>query len=190
MDHLSLTLVYRFGLVLASKGYRSGDIAMQVVSTLARYARLSVVERYLRQVEDASRNYDSKRDIDTPSDLLSGAYSLAIRTFALGGKDAAALALTSTARSRGIHIPDFTLNMVAKRALDRQTAMDRIRAAYASWNVQDTTSHLVSIERNVIATEHAASRHRGAGSPSSYATRRHAITHAPPSPHALHTFMA
>lgn len=187
MDHLNLTLVYRFGLVLASKGYYSGNAARQVVSTLARYARLSVVERYLHEVEDASRIYLSKKGTVPPSELLAGAYGLAIRTVALGGKDEAALDLISMAQSRGIHISDFTLNIVAKHAPDRQMVVARIRAVYPSWILQDTNPPPVSVECETTPEEYSvdiavlAARLR---------SLRTAIrSPSPPSPHALHNFI-
>lgn len=187
MDHLNLSLVYHFGLVLVSKGYYSGDAAMQVVSTLARYAQSSVVGRYLREVEEASRDYHLKKDIVQPSDLLTGTYSLAIRTVALGGKGEAALDLISTAQSRGIRISDFTLNIVAKHAPHRQMVIDRIRAVYPLWTLRDTNSHPVSVDCGTIPTGRS-------GDIVVLAARLRSLRHAmrspsPPSPHALHSFI-
>ena len=143
MDHLNLNLVYRFGLVLASKGYYSGNAAMQVVSTLARYAPLPVAEKYLREIEDISQDYHMEKGTVPPLDLLVGAYSLSIRTVALAGKGEAALGLISTAHSRGIHVSDFTLNIAANHTPDRHKATDQIRALYPAWTVQ---AHPVSVE--------------------------------------------
>jgi hypothetical protein len=187
MDHLNLTLVHRFGLVLASKGYYSGDAARQVVSTLARYAQLSVVERYLCQVEDASRDYHSKKSTVPPSDLLAAEYSLSIRTVTLAGKDDAALRLISIAQSRGIHISNFTLNIVAKHAPDRQMVIDCIRTVYPSWTPQDTDARPVAVECETIPAGHSADV-------AVLAARLRSLRIAlrssfPPSPHALHNFI-
>ncbi|KAG6377521.1 hypothetical protein JVT61DRAFT_15331 [Boletus reticuloceps] len=187
MDHLNLTLVYRFGFVLASKGYYSGDAAMQVVSTLARYARLSVVERYLRQVEDASRDYHSNKDTTPPSDLLAGAYNLSIRTVALGGKAEAALALISVAQLRGMQISDFTLNIVAKHAPERQLVIDRIRTMYPSWTLRDIDADPVTVECKAIPVGQTADI-------TVLAARLRSLRIAlrspsPPSPHALYSFI-
>ncbi|KAH0835948.1 hypothetical protein J3R83DRAFT_9873 [Lanmaoa asiatica] len=187
MDHLNLTLVYRFGLVLASKGYYSGNAAMQVVSTLARYTQLSVVGRYLREAENASQGYHSKKGTVPPSDLLSDAYSLAVRTVALGGKGEAALSLISVAQSRGIHISDFTLNIVAKHAPDQQMVIDRIRAVYPSWSLQDTNSHSVRVKCETIPAGHSADI---AVLAARLRSLRIAIrSPSPPSPRALHSFI-
>ena len=181
MDHLNLALVYRFGVVLAAKGYFSGDAARQVVATLARYARPSVVERYLCQVEDASREYHLKMGLDPPSDVLAGAYNLSIRTVALGGNGGAALGLVSAAHSRGIPISDFTLNMAAKHS---PAIIDRIRAMYPLWTLQDTVTPVmvesIPAERTADITVLAArlrSLRRALRSPS------------PPSPNVLHSFI-
>ncbi|KAF8137387.1 hypothetical protein EV363DRAFT_661059 [Boletus edulis] len=187
MDHLNLTLVYRFGLVLTSKGYYSGDAAVQVVSTLARYARLSVVERYLRQVEDASRDYHSNKGTVPPSDLLAGAYNLSIRTVALGGKAEAALALISVAQLRGIQISDFTLNIVAKHAPERQLVIDRIRTMYPSWTLGDIDADPVTVESKAIPVGQTADI-------TVLAARLRSLRIAlrspsPPSPRALYSFI-
>ena len=187
MDHLNLTLVYSFGLVLASKGYCSGGAAMQVVATLARYALPSVVERYLREVEDAARKYYSKMEMDPPSDLFAGAYNLSIRTVALGGKGDAALRLISRLHSRGIHISDFTLNIVAKHASDRQMVIEQIQAMYPSWTFQDTGARPVTMECETISESQTADI-------AELAARLRALRNAlrspsPPSPHALQSFI-
>ncbi|KAG9313505.1 hypothetical protein JVU11DRAFT_5831 [Chiua virens] len=188
MDHLNLTLVYRFGLVLASKGYCSGGAAKQVVSTLARYAPLSVVERYLREVEDASRDYYLKKDIVLRSDALADAYSLCIRTVALRGNGDAALALISLAHSRGTRLPDFTLSIVAKLTSNQQTIKDQIRTMYPSWTMQDTT-HPAKVEFETISAVQStndiaalAARLRS--------LRMSLRSPSPPSPHALNSFLA
>ncbi|KAI9567485.1 hypothetical protein HD554DRAFT_968706 [Boletus coccyginus] len=186
MDHLNLPLVYHFGLVLASKGYYSGDAAMQVMSTLARYARLSVLEGYLRQVEDASRDYHLKTDTVPPSDLLADAYNLSVRTVALAGKGDAALGLILLAHSRGTHISDFTLSIVARHAPDRQMVIDRIRAVYPSWSLQDTDANPVIMACETIPAGHDADI-------AVLAARLRSLRIAlrspfPPSPRALHSF--
>ncbi|KAN0084316.1 hypothetical protein V8E55_007820 [Tylopilus felleus] len=187
MDHLNLSLVYRFGVVLASKGYCSGDAAMQVVSTLARYARPSVVARYLREAEDASKEYHSKTGTTPPSDELAGAYNVVIRTVVLGGQGEAAFGLISAAHSRGIRISDFTLNIVAKHAPDRQTVIDRIQAIYPSWTMQDTDAHPVTVPSETIPTEHTTDI--GVLAARLRALRVALRSPCPPSPHALHSFI-
>ena len=187
MDHLNLTLVRRFGLVLASKGYYSGNAARQAVSTLARYAQPSVVERYLCQVEGASRDYHLKKGTVPSSDLLAAEYSLSIRTVALAGKGDAALRLISIAQSRGIHISNFTLNIVATHTPDRQTVIDRIQVVYPSWTPQDTDARPVAVECETIPAGHSADV-------AVLAARLRSLRTAlrspfPPSPHALHSFI-
>ncbi|KAG8216792.1 hypothetical protein J3R82DRAFT_7039 [Butyriboletus roseoflavus] len=187
MDHLNLTLVYRFGLVLASKGYYSGKAAMQVVSTLARYTRLSVVERYLLEVEDASRDYLSKKGTVPPSELLAGAYNVAIRTVALAGKHEAAHYLISMAQPRRVHISSFTLEIVAKHAPDRQMATDRIRGMYPPRILQNTSTPSVSVKCKTIPAENSADI-------AVLAARLRSLRIAlrspfQPSPHALRSFV-
>lgn len=187
MDHLNLTLVYRFGLALASKGYYSGNAAMQVVGTLARYATLAVLERYLREIENASRSYHFKRDTVPPPDSLASAYSLSIRTVALCGKGEAALVLVSLAHSRGIRIPDFTLNIAAKQAPDPKLAIDRIRAVCPSWTMQDMNTRPIRVDCETIPAEHTADI---AVLAARLRSLRTAIrSSCPPSPRALHNFI-
>lgn len=186
-DYLNLVPVYSFGLILASKGYYSGNAAIQVVSTLARYAQPSVVERYLREIEDAARGYHLKQDTVPPSNLLVHAYSLSIRTVALGGKGEAALGLISMAHSRGIHIPDFTLNIVAKHAPDQKVAIDQIRALYPSWTMQDTNTRSVRVECKMIPAGQTANIAMLAARLRSLRTAMRSP--CPPSPHALRSFI-
>lgn len=186
-DHLNLPLVYRFGLVLASKGYYSDSAAMRVVSTLSRYAQTSVLEKYLREIEDTARDYHTKKGIVPPSDLLSSAYSLSIRTVALAGKGGAAFALISMAHSRGIHIPDFTLNIAVIHAPDPKVAMDKIRAVYPSWTMRDTNTYPVGEKDEPIPEGHTVEI---AGLAARLRSLRTAFRSSyPPSPHALRSFI-
>ncbi|KAG1745243.1 hypothetical protein EDB19DRAFT_1894443 [Suillus lakei] len=46
-NYLNISLIMRFGLVVASKGYIAGDAQLQVLSTLVRYASPATTERYI-----------------------------------------------------------------------------------------------------------------------------------------------
>ncbi|KIK95559.1 hypothetical protein PAXRUDRAFT_140370 [Paxillus rubicundulus Ve08.2h10] len=186
MDHLNLALVHRFGLVLASKGYYSGNVAMQVVATLARYARPLFVQNYLWELEDRARDYYSRRDRSLPADRFVAVYNLAARTHATAGKAEAALQLVSDARSRGVQISEFTLNIVAKHAPDRQHAIDHIRNIHPSWFMSDTVSP------NANASEGTPSGH--ANETMALAARLRYLRNAfrspsPPSPYVLQNFI-
>ncbi|KIJ58892.1 hypothetical protein HYDPIDRAFT_101797 [Hydnomerulius pinastri MD-312] len=138
MDHLNISLVHRFGLVLASKGYFTGDAALQAASTLARHARPAVTENYLRKLEDRCRDYHLRTGRSMPVDCLLPPFDLAIRTQALAGRSGAALQLASTAQKRGLRVSDFTLYIVAKHAPDQHHATDKIRTIYPTWSMQPT----------------------------------------------------
>ncbi|KIJ15866.1 hypothetical protein PAXINDRAFT_76495 [Paxillus involutus ATCC 200175] len=186
MDHLNLALVHRFGLVLASKGYYSGNAAMQVVATLARYARPLLVQNYLWELEDRARDYYSRRDRSLPADRFVAVYNLAARTQAIAGKAEAALQLLSIARSRGVQMSEFTLNIVAKHAPDRQHTIGHIRNIHPSWSMSD----MVSPDAHV--SEATSSEH--ANETMVLAARLRYLRNAfrspsPPSPYVLHNFI-
>lgn len=92
---------------------------MQVVSTLARYAQLSVAESYLCQAVDVSQDYHwhLKKGMVPLPDLLAGEYSLSIRMVALTGKGGAALRLISVPQSRGVRVSGFMLGVVCTSVL-------------------------------------------------------------------------
>ncbi|KAF9219528.1 hypothetical protein BS17DRAFT_666482, partial [Gyrodon lividus] len=186
MDHLNLTLIYRFGVVLASKGYYAGNAAMQVVATLSRYAQPSIVQRYLRELENRIKDYHSRRGISHPTDCLVGAYNLAIRTHTIAGKAEAALKLISMAQSHGVQISDVTLYIVAKHALDRHHAIDQIRIMHPSWSMPvmtcpDTHPSEAIFSENATDITILAGRLR---------SLRNALrSPSPPSPYAIYSFI-
>ncbi|KAF9239893.1 hypothetical protein BU15DRAFT_46407 [Melanogaster broomeanus] len=140
LGHLNLQLAYRFGLVLASKGYYGGKAANQVVAYLARFTWPSVLQRYLQELEGRARDYHSRTGIPHPTCYLHGIYSVGVRTSAITGRAEGALQLISIAHSRGIRVSDRTLSVVVGYAPNQQYAIDQIRIVYPSWSMPLQTS--------------------------------------------------
>ncbi|KAG2128711.1 hypothetical protein DEU56DRAFT_818698 [Suillus clintonianus] len=117
-NYLNISLVMRFGLAMASKGYLAADAQSQVLSTLARYASPATTEKYLCQLETAVEGLSKTGHVEVTPEQWANIYSLVIRNQLLAGRAEHALQLTRVAATRGRQVTDFTFKFLLEHSPD------------------------------------------------------------------------
>ncbi|KAJ8592963.1 hypothetical protein M405DRAFT_732316 [Rhizopogon salebrosus TDB-379] len=179
-NYLNISLIIRFGLALASKGYITGDAQSQVLSTLARYANPATTERYLCQLEEVVRN--SKPAVEVTPELWGNVYSRVIRTQVLAGRMDHALRLVRVAGTRERQVTDFTFKLLLEHSPDEAftASVRKLRAQISSdtCSVPDVWHKRASSHTDTLTL---ASRLRY--------LRRAIVSKNPPTSYALSDFM-
>ncbi|OJA08412.1 hypothetical protein AZE42_00977, partial [Rhizopogon vesiculosus] len=179
-NYLNISLIMRFGLALASKGYIAGGAQLEVLSTLARYASPATTEKYLCQLEDVARH--SKTGVEVTPELWVNVYSLVIRTQVLAGRMDHALQLVRVARTRQRQVSDFTFRLLLEHSPDDTFTASvhelRVQLSSDPHSVPDVWHKRASSRTDTITL---ASRLRY--------LRRAIISTNPPTSYALSDFM-
>ncbi|KAG1736086.1 uncharacterized protein EDB91DRAFT_535274 [Suillus paluster] len=115
-NYLNISLIMRFGLTVASKGYIYGDAQSQVLSTLARFASPATTERYLRQLEAEVARHLRTGGVEVTPEQWTKIYSLVIRNQVLAGRTDHALQLARIAATRGRRVTDFTFRLLLQHS--------------------------------------------------------------------------
>ncbi|KAG0696586.1 hypothetical protein DFH29DRAFT_194364 [Suillus ampliporus] len=117
-NYLNISLIMRFGLAVASKGYVVGDAQSQMLSTLARFASPTTTERYLRQLETDLARHSKTNGVEVTSEQWANIYSLVIRNQVLAGRMDHALQLARVAATRERQVTDFTFRLLLEHSPD------------------------------------------------------------------------
>lgn len=115
-NYLNISLIVRFGLALASKGYIAGDAQSEVLTTLARYASPATTQTYLDQLEEVVRH--SATGVEVTPELWVNVYSRLVRTQVLAGRMDHALRLVHVAGTRERQVSDFTFRLLLEHSPD------------------------------------------------------------------------
>ncbi|KAH7905956.1 hypothetical protein BJ138DRAFT_1225772 [Hygrophoropsis aurantiaca] len=169
---LDLRLVLRFGLLCAEKGYVKGQLAMQTLAAVFRYAHPRVARAFLGE-------YERRVGEQLGANYWTGVYSLALRTQLLAGRVDEAVRVLEMARGRGHQVHPFTLALLRDRAGDPGLEEE------AESNLTSSPATLASVSPSLITTP---------SSPPSLAAqlrtlKRTIASPTPPSAHALLAFM-
>lgn len=169
-NYLSISFIIRFGLLVASKGYITGDAQSQVLSTLARYASPLTTERYIFQLETVADRLSKTGHVEVTPEQWASIYGLVIRNQVLAGRGEHALQLARIAATRKRHVTDFTFSFLLEHSPDEAftASVHELRKKISSnpysipdvWNKRtcshiDTpalASHLRYLRRAIIST--------------------------------------
>ena len=182
MDHLNLRIVYRFGLVLAKKGYYCNSAILQVVATLAHYASPSLTESFLESLDaECRRSSPGTADGSTLEHLMEPPFNVAIKKNALVRRTGAALRLVKMAHERGVRVSDETIEAVLRHSTRKHHTAEVIRTLYPMASVSPTNTVSQNTSTPTHEFETLPFRLR--------ALRRAFASPAPPSPHVLLRFV-
>ncbi|KAG2139552.1 hypothetical protein BD769DRAFT_1626501 [Suillus cothurnatus] len=117
-NYLNISLIMRFGLIMASKGYIAGDAQSQVLSTLTRYASPATTERYILQLETVVDRLSKTGHVEVTPEQWASIYSLVIRNQVLAGRGEHALQLARVAATRERQVTDFTFRFLLEHSPD------------------------------------------------------------------------
>ncbi|KAG1862031.1 hypothetical protein DFJ58DRAFT_776028 [Suillus subalutaceus] len=117
-NYLNISLIMRFGLIMASKGYIAGDAQSQVLSTLARYASPATTERYILQLETVADGLSKTGHAEVTPEQWASIYSLVIRNQVLAGRGEHGLQLARVAATRERQVTDFTFRFLLEHSPD------------------------------------------------------------------------
>ncbi|KAG2363521.1 hypothetical protein BDR07DRAFT_918435 [Suillus spraguei] len=117
-NYFNISLIMRFGLVMASKGYIASDAQSQVLSTLARYASPATTESYILQLETVVDRLSKTGHVEVTPEQWARIYSLVIRNQVLAGRGEHALQLARVAASRERQVTDFTFRFLLEHSQD------------------------------------------------------------------------
>ncbi|KAG1902263.1 uncharacterized protein F5891DRAFT_1025592 [Suillus fuscotomentosus] len=169
-NYLNIALVMRFGLIMASKGYITGDAQSQVLNTLARYASPPTTERYISQLEVVVDSFSKSGQVKVTPEKWASIYSLVIRNQVLAGREEHALQLARVAATRERQVTDFTFRFLLEHSPDEAftASVHELRQQISSnpYSIPDVwykrtcsrtdtlalTSHLRYLRRAIIST--------------------------------------
>ncbi|KAG2156794.1 uncharacterized protein EDB93DRAFT_1125667 [Suillus bovinus] len=117
-NYLNISLIMRFGLIMASKGYFVGNAQSQVLSTLARYASPATIESYILQLETVVDHLSKTSHVKVTPEQWASIYSLVIRNQVLAGREKHALQLARVAATRERQVTDFTFRFLLEHSPD------------------------------------------------------------------------
>ncbi|KAG2067840.1 hypothetical protein BDR04DRAFT_1057530 [Suillus decipiens] len=181
-NYLNISLIMRFGLAMASKGYIASDAQSQVLSTLARYASPATTESYILQLETVVDRLSKTGHVEITPEQWARIYSLVIRNQVLAGRGEHALQLARVAASRERQVTDFTFRFLLEHSQDEAftASVHELREQISSnpYSIPDVWGKRTCSHTDTLAL---ASRLRY--------LRRAIITTNPPTAYSLSDFM-